>query len=205
MSRSKSRFVIKSGKENAVAKIMWSNYNAACGKTVIKRLTVKDAAGKVVLEQKNIKPQTMVQYFSFKLGTPGSSYFVDIDCDSKSLWVIPGSKDYTAYHDSSIQIPFVSLVSGRFELEQLAGETINLKFTPLHMGNFGIKVLTADGTLLFEQKGFKSETKLSGNQKRVNITVPAAKQKRTLVLELFAGNCATLDCQPAKLISRPGK
>ena len=166
-------------------------------------MTVKDEKGKVILQHKELRPDTMRKDFSFKAGKSGSWYFIDAECDGKSMWVIPASKEYTGYHDSRANIALVSNVSTRLTVEQSAGETFRLEFVPQHMGNYGMTVKDTAGNVLFSKKGFKTETKLSGEQNGLLWRVPAVKTARTLVLEVFSGNGAMIKTNIPKRFARP--
>ena len=202
-TRGRSCFAVKAEKDGAEIRFVWSNYNATPKKTVVKKLTVKDEKGKVILQHKELRPDTMRKDFSFKADKSGSWYFIDAECDGKSMWVIPASKEYTGYHDSRANIALVSNVSTRLTVEQSAGETFRLEFVPQHMGNYGMTVKDTAGNVLFSKKGFKTETKLSGEQNGLLWRVPAVKTARTLVLEVFSGNGAMIKTNIPKRFARP--
>ena len=201
--RGAGRFVIISRKNGSQAKIIWNNYKQAPGKTLFKGLLVKEGSGKKLLDLKDVKPKAMREDYSFTLGTPGTRYFVNANSDGNSMWLIPGSKDYTVCHDSAAAISLLSNVATRLEMEQMPNENIKITYTPLHMGNYGITVKDAEGKVLFAEKGFKSETKLKGETRNVTASLSGINKKRKLVLELFSGNGAQLRVSPRKLLTRP--
>ena len=204
MARGKIRFVIIPEKEGVECKLVWNNYNGgARGKVVIKKLTVKDADGKVIAEHDDVRPDSMRKEFAFKLDKAGSRYTFEADCTDHSLWSVAGSEDYKTYYDTGCNIGLISNVSTRLEFEQKAGEKIHFEYLPLHRGYYGFTLSDTEGEVLCERKGFKGQTKMSAEQAGVKYEISAAGKERKLILELYSGNGAILKMSPAVLVSRP--
>ena len=164
---------------------------------------MKDADGKVISEHNDVRPDSMRKEFAFKLDKAGSRYIFEADCTDYSLWSVAGSEDYKAYYDTACNIGLISNVSTRLEFEQKADEPIKLEYLPLHMGYYGFTLSDTDGKVLCERKGFKGQTKMSADQVGVKYEIPAVRENRKLILELYSGSGAILKMSPAVLVSRP--
>ncbi|MBQ7207504.1 MAG: hypothetical protein IJS01_06860 [Lentisphaeria bacterium] len=206
MHRGSARYVIVSRLDGQSADIQWSNYNGWNAKPVIKKLLVTDQAGKAVLKYENLPTEIgkLVKHFPLQLGPAGSRYTVEIETDGRSMWVISGTPGCDIFHDMSAgAVTLVSAVTGRYTLEQLPGETIKIRLAPMHNGRFGLTVRDDRGKVLFTKSGEKLVTDMKDTGIGIDCEIPAVGEKRTLALELFAGNCAMLKVAPGKLLARP--